>query len=135
MSLIGKIVNHYKILEKIGEGGMGVVYKAEDTKLDRVVALKFLPPHVCANEEEKKRFIHEAKAASRLDHPNICSIYGIEESEDGRLFIVMPYYDGINLKEQIEAGPLSLDEIIDIAFQVAEGLREAHHKTIVHRDI
>ena len=114
---------------------MGVVYKAEDTKLDRVVALKFLPPHVCANEEEKKRFIHEAKAASRLDHPNICSIYGIEETEDGRLFIVMPYYDGINLKEQIEAGPLSLDEIIDIAFQVAEGLREAHHKTIVHRDI
>ena len=135
MTLTGKTVSHYKILEKIGEGGMGVVYKAEDTRLDRVVALKFLPRHVSANEEEKKRFVREAKSASKLDHPNICSIYGIEETDDGQLFIIMPYYDGTNLKEKVEAGPLSLEAIVDIAIQMAEGLKAAHHKKIVHRDI
>ena len=91
--MIGKEILHYKILEKLGEGGMGVVYKAEDTKLDRIVALKFLPPHISANDEEKKRFIHEAKAAASLNHPNITTIHNIEEIDD-KSFIVMEYIKG-----------------------------------------
>jgi len=133
--MIGKTISHYKILEKIGSGGMGTVYKAQDTKLDRHVALKFLPPHLSQAEEEKKRFIHEAKAASALDHPNICSIYEINETKDGQLFIAMACYEGESLKEKIAKGPLSLEEALDIAGQIAGGLEKAHNKKIVHRDI
>ncbi len=133
--MIGKTISHYKILEKLGEGGMGVVYKAQDTKLDRFVALKFLPPHLSQAEEEKKRFIHEAKAASALDHPNICNIYEINEADGGQMFIAMAYYEGETLKARTERGPLSLEEAIDIAMQVAKGLARAHEEKIVHRDI
>ncbi len=133
--MIGKTISHYKILQKLGEGGMGTVYKAQDTKLDRFVALKFLAPHLSRAEDEKKRFIHEAKAASALDHPNICSIYEIDETEDRQMFIAMAYYEGESLKEKIEQGLLPIQESIDIAMQVAQGLARAHEEGIVHRDV
>ena len=133
--MIGKTVSHYKILEKLGEGGMGVVYKAEDTKLDRFVALKFLPPHLGKEEEEKERFIHEAKAASALDHHNICTIHEVNETEDGQMFIAMSHYEGETLDRKIKQGPLKLEGALDIAVQVAQGLEKAHKKGIVHRDI
>ena len=133
--MIGKTISHYKILEKLGAGGMGVVHKAQDTKLDRFVALKFLPPHLSQAEEEKKRFIHEAKAASALDHPNICTIYEIDETEDGQTFIAMCYYEGESLKQKIEERPLPVGEAVDFAIQVAQGLAKAHSKKIIHRDI
>ena len=133
--MIGKTISHYRILEKLGEGGMGVVYKAEDTKLDRFVALKFLAPYLSQAEEEKKRFIHEAKAASALDHPNICTVYEIDETEDGQMFIAMACYGGESLKEKIDHGSMPIDEAIDIAIQIAQGLTKAHSKEIVHRDI
>jgi len=132
--MIGKTISHYKILEKLGEGGMGVVYKAEDTKLKRLVALKFLPSSIMASEAEKARFIHEAQAAAALNHPNICTIYEIDEAE-GHLFIAMEFVEGQSLKEKIEARPLKLDEALNIAVQVAEGLQAAHEKKITHRDI
>ena len=97
--MVGKTISHYKILEKLGSGGMGVVYKARDTKLDRFVALKFLPPHLNQDDELKRRFIREAKAASALDHNNICTIYDIDETEDGQIFIAMAYYESETLKE------------------------------------
>jgi len=132
--MIGQTISHYKILEKLGEGGMGVVYKAEDTKLKRIVALKFLPSSIMASEAEKTRFIHEAQAAAALDHPNICTVYEIDEA-DGQLFIAMAYVEGQSLKEKIETGPLKLDEALGIAMQVAEGFQAAHEKGITHRDI
>ncbi|MCH8035030.1 MAG: protein kinase [Bacteroidetes bacterium] len=133
--MIGKTISHYKILEKLGGGGMGVVYKAEDTKLKRTVALKFLPPAFSLDEEAKQRFINEAQAASSFDHPNICTIHEINETEDGQLFIAMAYYKGETLKKKIEKGPIKIEDAIDIVSQVAEGLRRAHKKEIVHRDI
>ena len=133
--MIGKTISHYKILEKLGEGGMGVVYKAQDTKLDRLVALKFLPKQFSINKEEKKRFIHEAKAAAALDHTNICAVYEIDETDDGQMFIVMACYEGETLKEKVEKGPLKLNEAINIAIQVAQGLQRAHESHIIHRDI
>jgi len=133
--MIGKTVSHYKILEKLGQGGMGIVYKAQDTKLDRFVALKFLPPHISENEEEKKRFIQEAKAASALQHHNICTIHEINETDDEQLFLCMDYYEGETLKDKIESGPLEEEETINIAVQIAQGLAKAHEKGIVHRDI
>lgn len=132
--MFGKVISHYKILEKLGEGGMGAVYKAEDTKLKRTIALKFLLPQTLGSDEEKIRFIYEAQAAAALSHPNICTIYEIDESE-GRSFIAMECIEGRSLKEKIKSGPLKLDEALDIAIQVAEGLQEAHEKGIVHRDI
>jgi len=132
--MIGKIILHYKILEKLGEGGMGVVYLAEDTKLERKVAIKFLPHHIAGNAEEKERFKIEAKAAAALNHPNIATIYAIEESED-RIFIVMEYIDGIELKDKIKSGSIPKGKAVNIAIQVAEGLEAAHKKGIVHRDI
>ncbi len=123
--MVGKTLSHYKIIEKLGSGGMGTVYKARDTKLDRFVALKFLPQHLSQADEEKKRFIHEAKAASALDHPNICTIYEIDETEDGQMFIAMACYDGESLKEKIDRGAMPIDEAIDITIQIAQGLAKA----------
>jgi serine/threonine protein kinase/Tfp pilus assembly protein PilF len=133
--MIGQTISHYKILEQIGSGGMGIVYKAEDTKLKRTVALKFLPPELTRDKEAKKRFLHEARAASALDHPNICSIYEIDETEDGQMFMAMAYYEGQTLKDKLTSNPLHLTQAIDIAIQIAEGLNKAHQKGIVHRDI
>ena len=130
--MIGQTISHYKILEKLGEGGMGVVYKAEDTKLDRMVALKFLPPHLAASEQDKARFIQEAKAAAALNHPNVCSIIDIQE-HDGQMFIVMEFVDGQTLREK--RGTITFKQAIDIGIQVADGLAAAHEKGIVHRDI
>ncbi|MBI3110221.1 MAG: protein kinase, partial [Ignavibacteriales bacterium] len=133
--MISQTISHYKILEKLGEGGMGVVYKAQDTKLDRIVALKFLPPNLASDENDKKRFVHEAKAASALDHPNICNIHEIDETLDGQVFIAMAFYEGTPLNKKIEQGPLKLEEAVDIGIQIAEGLQAAHRKDIIHRDI
>jgi serine/threonine protein kinase/tetratricopeptide (TPR) repeat protein len=133
--MIGKTISHYKILEKLGGGGMGVVYKAEDTKLKRMVALKFLPPHVSLDNEAKERFMHEAQAASALDHNNICTIHEIGESEDGQMYMAMALYEGETLQDKIERGPLPLEEALNIASQISEGLAKAHEKDIVHRDI
>ena len=132
--MIGKKISHYKILEKLGEGGMGVVYKAQDTKLDRVVALKFLPKHLLCDAEAKTRFVHEAKAASALNHTNITTIYEIDEVE-GECFICMEYIEGQSIKELIKERTLSIDEILKIAIQIAEGLNDAHRKGVIHRYI
>jgi serine/threonine protein kinase/Tfp pilus assembly protein PilF len=133
--MIGKTISHYKIIEKLGGGGMGVVYKAQDTKLDRTVALKFLNAAFSLDKEAKQRFINEAKAASSLQHNNICTIHEIDETEEGQLFISMDLYEGMTLKQMIGRGPLKTEEAIDISIQVAEGLSTAHEKKIVHRDI
>ena len=130
--MIGKTILHYEILEQIGEGGMGTVYKAKDTKLDRFVALKFLPSQLATTEDEKARFIQEAKAASAMNHPNICTIYDIQKHEE-TLFIVMEYIDGVTLKDNTQT--LSDKKILEYAAQIAEGLAAAHEKGIVHRDI
>ncbi len=130
--MIGQTIFHYKILDKLGEGGMGVVYKAQDAKLDRTVALKFLPPHVSTNQETKARFLQEAKAAAALNHSNICTIYGVDES-DGTMFIAMEYIEGGTLRENI---PFTrVDDALTVAAQIGEALQEAHSKSIVHRDI
>jgi eukaryotic-like serine/threonine-protein kinase len=133
--MIGTTISHYKILDKLGEGGMGVVYKAHDTKLDRTVALKFLPPHLGGDETEKKRFLNEAKAASTLDHPNICTIHSIEETNDRNMFIAMAYYEGMSLKQKIEQSMLPIKDVINYSIQIASGLQKAHEKGIVHRDL
>jgi len=133
--MIGKTISHYKILEKIGSGGMGVVYKAEDTKLKRTVALKFLPQELTRDPEAKERFIQEAQAASSLDHPNVCTIYEIDETNDGQTFIAMACYEGGTVQDKIEQGPLKLNEALDIAIQVAQGLSKAHEMGLAHRDI
>ncbi len=127
-------ISHYKILEKIGEGGMGVVYKAEDTKLRRTVALKFLPPELMRNQEAKERLIQEAQAAAALDHANICTVFEINES-DGKTYISMAFIEGQSLKEKIAVDPIKIEEALDIAIQTAEGLKEAHECGITHRDI
>ena len=132
--MIGETILHYKILEKLGEGGMGIVYKAEDTKLKREVAIKFLPHHISANEEERKRFEIEAQAAASLNHPNISTIYSIENSGK-ESFIVMEFIDGKELKDKIKSGPVEINETVNIISQIAEGLKAAHKKGIVHRDI
>ena len=145
--MIGQTISHYKITEKLGGGGMGVVYKAQDTKLKRTVALKFLPPDLTRDPEAKERFIHEAQAASALDHKNICTIYEVGETNDGQLFIAMACYEGETLKARIapareqesgEAGgkgQLPIEEALNFADQIAQGLTRAHEAGIVHRDI
>jgi serine/threonine protein kinase len=133
--MIGQTVSHYKIIEKLGEGGMGIVYRAHDTKLDRDVALKFLPHDLTVSDEERSRFTHEAKAVSALDHPNICTVYEVDETPDGRMFMAMGYYEGASLSQKIAKGKLDVTEAVWIAIQIAEGLQAAHEKGIVHRDI
>jgi len=131
-TLIGE---KYRILEEIGRGGMGIVYEAEDIKLKRAVALKFLPHQWTSDIAARERFIHEAQAASALDHPNICTIHEIEETEDDRMYIAMAFYEGESLREKIKREPLKTEEAIEIAIQVAQGMAKAHQKGIVHRDI
>ena len=132
--MIGQTISHYRILEKIGEGGMGVVYKAEDTKLGRTVALKFLAANLVSDDEGRRRFLREAKAAASLDHPNICTIHEIDEV-GGKTFIAMAYLEGRELADEIRTGPLNIERLLDLAVQVAQGLAEAHGKGVSHRDI
>ena len=131
----GDVIGNYKILGLAGSGGMGVVYRALDMKLERTVALKFLPEHVVSSSDEKARFLREARTASSLDHPNIGVIHGLEETADGHSFIVMAYYAGETLVHKLRRGPLSVSEAVDIAIQMGEGLAAAHAGTVVHRDI
>ena len=133
---VGDLVgNNYEILGIVGAGGMGVVYRSRDRRLERIVALKFLPPEMDRNEREREYFLLEARTASSLDHPNIGVIHGIEETADGRSFIVMAFYEGKSLEQQMRDGPLATGEIVNIACQIAQGLSAAHARKIVHRDI
>jgi hypothetical protein len=133
--MIGRTVSHYRVVEKLGGGSMGVVYLAEDTRLGRNAALKFLPPDLTRDPESRERFKREARAASALDHAAICTIYDVDETSDGQLFIAMAAYDGLTLKALLAQGPLPVDEATDIARQIAAGLARAHEQAIVHRDI
>jgi serine/threonine protein kinase len=134
-AVVGAPVSRYRILSPIGIGGMGVVYRAEDTRLGRPVALKFLPPLPAPNPRARERFLDEARAASALDHPNICTIYEVGETAGGQLYIAMACYDGETLKRRLERGPLSAAEALHVALQVARGLAKAHRRGIVHRDV
>jgi len=133
--MIGETISHYRITEKLGAGGMGIVYKAQDLQLERFVALKFLPHDLALSESDRERFLREARSASALDHPNIGVIHGIDKTTDGRLFIVMAYYEGQTLSQRLGGGPLALRQAMDWACQIAAGLAAAHARNIVHRDI
>ena len=128
-------ISHYRVTERLGAGGMGVVYKAFDLILERPVALKFLSPNLVVSSRDKEVLLREARAASALDHPNIGVIHGIEESEDHQLFIVMAYYEGENLAQKLARGPIPVRDSLDLAIQIARGLSAAHAHHIIHRDI
>jgi len=132
--MIGSTVSHYEILDRVGTGGMGVVYRARDLRLDRIVALKFLSPELSLNPEERKRFVREAQAASALDHANIGVVFDVDEAPDGRTFIAMAFYSGETLKQKLAVG-VSLETALKIIIQVAQGLGRAHALGIIHRDI
>ena len=133
--MIGKTISHYEIIEQLGAGGMGVVYKANDTRLKRQVALKLLSSELSHNEDAKNRFMREAQAASALDHPNICNVHEIDQTDDGQLFICMTFYEGDTLKKRLDEGPLPLEDIVTLALQIAHGLARAHKAGIFHRDL
>src|SRR5262249_23053752 len=133
--MIGKTVGHYRITSKLGAGGMGEVFLAEDTRLERKAAIKFLPAELAADPERRQRFLNEARAASALNHPHVCVVYDVGETEDGLLFIAMEFVEGQSLGRLVKQGPLEISRVVEIALQVADALDAAHNRRIVHRDI
>src|SRR5438552_9905672 len=133
--IAGETISHYRVLKLLGAGGMGEVYQAEDTRLKRLVALKFLPPALVQDRDAKERLVHEAQAASALDHPNICTIHEIDETPDGRLFVAIAYYEGETLKERIARAPVTIEQATEVIAQITRAVAAAHAAGMVHRDI